>query len=121
MSRTFVALLALMTALGLTAAVPTAARADTPFGLRIDVGNSSFRYNQGYYGPGYYGRSYYGPSYGSYYRDRYDRHGHYGHYHRPYRPTVVIPEYYHWTPGRGYHSHGQILVPHRGHYDAYRY
>ncbi len=39
------------------------------------------------------------------------------HYHRVYHPTRV-----HWTPGRGWHTHGHYdYVPHRtqGHFDLY--
>jgi hypothetical protein len=30
-------------------------------------------------------------------------------------PPVVHPTYEHWTPGRGWHEHGHIHVPHYGH------
>jgi hypothetical protein len=45
--------------------------------------------------------------------------GGYGYGYR--RPAVVHPEYFHWTPYRGWHTHGHIHVPHRGHYHIYRY
>lgn len=37
------------------------------------------------------------------------------------RPTIVHPEYLHWTPYRGLHTHGHLHVPHRGHYHTYPY
>lgn len=59
-------------------------------------------YNPGYggYNPGYGG---YNPGYGRGYG------GGYG------RPAIVHPQYEHFTPGRGWHEHGHIHVPHRGH------
>ena len=68
----------------------------------------------------------YGPSY-AYYG------GHHGHVHRRrsapiyHAPSVHYdrvyhPEFYHWTPGRGLHSHGHYdYVPHYvpGHFDRW--
>jgi hypothetical protein len=64
-------------------------------------------YNQGYgnnYNRGY-GNSYYNSGYGGYGR----------------QPAIVQPEYLHWTPGRGLHTHGQIVVPHGNHYHVRPY
>jgi hypothetical protein len=70
-------------------------------------GDYSPGYGSGNYGGygGYSGYNYSRPGYGGY--------GDYGHSHG--RPAVVHPHYEHWTPGRGYHSHGHLHVPHRGH------
>lgn len=75
-------------------------------------------YSGGYYGgyyPGGYGRS---QIYGGYYQGQGYYHGGYGNYGRP---AIVHPEVFHWTPGRGLHTHGHIHVPHHGHYHTYRY
>ena len=99
---------------GITLATPEVSLAQ--FGLHLDIGHSHFDYSRGHRHGHYHDYRY--DSY-----SRYGRHGHHGHdhyYHRSRRP-VVIPDYYHWTPDRGYHSHGQILVPHRGHYHVRPY
>jgi hypothetical protein len=103
--------------LGLTLATPEVSQAQS-FGLHLDIGRSHLDYNRGPSYGHYHGH--HGSRYSSY--SRYGRHGHHHdhYYHAPRRP-VVIPEYYHWTPDRGYHSHGQILVPHRGHYHVRPY
>jgi hypothetical protein len=71
-------------------------------------------YDYGYRGYGYggYGRysGYRGYGWGGY---------DYGYRYR--RPAIVHPEYLHWTPYRGWHTHGHIHVPHRGHYHTYDY
>lgn len=84
-------------------------------------------YNQGYgsgynrYTPGYqsqYGNDRYSPGYGSYspgYGSGYGRSDRYD------RPVIVHPQYQHYTPGRGYHDHGHLHVPHRGHYHTRPY
>jgi hypothetical protein len=126
---------------GVTLATPGTSQAQTPFGISVDFGRGGFSYYQGrpgyyggaYYGgayaPGYghggsyggayygsgYGSGYYGGGYGSGYGSGYYGGGYYG------RPTIVHPEYYHFTPGRGWHSHGHMHVPHGGHYHTYRY
>jgi hypothetical protein len=109
MTRTYSLVLAGALAIGATAAAPATSRADG-FGIHVDVGRTHF-HSRGF----------------DYYRPYPHVHGH-GHGHRhhghirhidvysPYyvRP-IVVPDYYHWTPDRGYHSHGTIVVPHRGH------
>lgn len=105
-------------AIGVTLAAPATSHAQS-FGLHLDVGRTQVDIGRGlYYGPSYY------PSYSRY--DYYSsglgygrhHHHHHGGYHT--RP-IVVPEYYHWTPDRGYHSHGEILIPHRGHYHVRPY
>ena len=68
-----------------------------------------------YYGG--YGGSFYGPGFTGYdpYRGGVYSPGYLG------RPVIVHPTHGHWTPFRGYHEHGHIHVPHRGHYHTYRY
>jgi hypothetical protein len=121
MSRFLGMLFVGVAAVGLMGVSATPAQAQV--GVRIQVGGG-YGYQPGYYGSrwnDYHGDRYYRPVRPSYYHDH-DDHDHYGHHHHsPRRPTVVVPEYHHWTPDRGYHSHGTILVPHRRHYDAYRY
>jgi hypothetical protein len=70
------------------------------YGYR-SYGNFSYSGYGGYPGLGYSGYSGYG--YGS------------------WRPAIVHPEYLHWTPRRGWHTHGHVHVPHWGHYHYYRY
>jgi hypothetical protein len=108
-------------AAALTLAVPQESQAQS-FGVSVDWRGGSFSYQQGY--PSYY--SY--PSYHGYssYPGSYHRHDHYPRsydYYSPYRDRGVIvhPESYHWTPGRGWHSHGHIHVPHHGHSHTRRY
>jgi hypothetical protein len=106
-------------AAGLTLATPAESRADHRRGtsLHLDIGGFHFDYNRGY-GAGHYHGAGYGP--GAY--------GYRSHY-VPIapdgciipRPTIVQPTDLHWTQGRGWHEHGTILVPHRGHYHRYRY
>jgi hypothetical protein len=84
---------------------------------------------------GYYNR---GSGFGFHYDKHRDHHHHGHHGHRRYhghhghhdyhggdyyyrRPVIVQPEYYHWTPGRGLHTHGTVIVPHRRHYHVYPY
>jgi hypothetical protein len=119
-------------------AAPAQSRADTPFGIRVNVGSSSFGYSQGYgypdscsyygsdcgygrgsYSPGYYGgyanRSWYDGYNG--YGSGYNGYGSsfYGNHYHGRGSAIVHPERWHWTPGRGWHTHGHIHVPHRGH------
>jgi hypothetical protein len=68
-------------------------------------------YGYGGYGGGYYGSRGYSGYGGGYYGG----HGYYS------RPAVVHPEWSHWTPGRGWHTHGHIHVPHRRHYHTIPY
>ncbi len=103
---------------------PAKSKADTPFSFSLNFGNSGFSVNRGYpyYGYSGYSNYYYSPR--VIYDDGYQHygHGHYGHgHHGGRRPVVVHPDYYHWTPDRGYHSHGHIHVPHRGHYHVRPY
>ena len=58
-------------------------------------------------GYGGWNDSFYGSRYGGGFYDR--------------RPIIVEPRYQHFTPYRGLHEHGNIYVPHRGHYHRYRY
>jgi hypothetical protein len=83
-------------------------------------GGYSGRPSAGYGGYAGYGRSAYAPrSYGyGYGSSRYSA----PIYHGPsvHLDPVYHPEYYHWTPGRGLHTHGHYdLVPHYtpGHVD----
>ena len=105
-------------AVGLTLATPAPSQAQTRYGVHGDVGRTYFG-NGFYHAPIYYnpysveGIRAYHDSF------RYGIQAHYDSFRRP--APVVIPEYYHWTPGRGYHSHGEVLIPHRGHYHVRRY
>jgi hypothetical protein len=104
--------------LGFSLSAPETARAQS-FGLHVDVGRAHLDIGHGHgHRHGHHRHSYY--DYG--HSHRHD--GYYGYgdsYYAPYRPTIVVPDYYHWTPGRGYHSHGTIVTPHRGHYHERRY
>jgi hypothetical protein len=74
---------------------------------------------RGYGGYGYPGSSGFG--YRSY---RYSNYGYGGYGYGGYgygRRAIVHPERLHWTPYRGWHTHGHLHVPHRGHYHTYRY
>lgn len=104
---------------GLTLATPAVSRADHRRGtsIHVDLGGFHFDYNRGrggHYHGGHYHAGYYHPGYSSYYGPGY------GGYYAP-RPTIVVPMESHWTPWRGWHTHGEILVPHRGHYHTYPY
>jgi hypothetical protein len=101
-------------AVGYTFANPATSQAQTR--VHVGVGPVHVDYNNGYYGPSYFGPSYV-PSYSRYDYGYYPR-SYYGHrhgHHHHHRETIVVPSYYHWTPDRGYHSHGTIVTPHRGH------
>ena len=92
--------------LGITLATPEVSQAQ--FGIHLDVGRSHFEYSRG---PGYGHHGHYpGYRYDSF-RGYGSHHGHHDHYYHGRRRPIVIPEYHHWTPDRGFHSHGQILVP----------
>jgi len=100
---------------GLTLATPAVSRADHRRGtsFSLSIGNGfQLDYNRGY--GRHFGGGYYGPGYGGYYGPAY------GGYCAP-EPALVVPRYNHWTPYRGWHTHGEILVPHRGHYHRYPY
>ncbi|GEM_PF-6339527 len=103
-------------AIGFTLANPATSHAQS-FGVYLDFGRTHIDVGSGgYYRPSYYPSypryDYYSPSIG---------YGH-NHYHSGYSlQPVVVPDYYHWTPDRGYHSHGTIVVPHRGHYHVRPY
>lgn len=104
---------------GLTLATPAISRADHRRGgsLSLSIGNGfQLDYNRGY------GRHFQGSGYGGYYNSGYGGYYNsgYGGYCAP-QPTIVVPSYDHWTPYRGWHTHGQILVPHRGHYHVRPY
>lgn len=100
----------------LTLATPAESRADhrrgSSFSLGIGSGGFQFDYSRGYAGPYY--RPGYGTGYGGYYAPVVPG------YYTP-RPVIVQPTEHHWTPYRGWHEHGQILVPHRGHYHVRPY
>jgi hypothetical protein len=116
-----------LAATALTLATPAESQAQSRFGISVDFGRGGFSYHRGY---DYYNYPRYGYDYGyrsrPYYRDYdwdygYGRSYDYG-YRRDYgRGVIVHPESYHWTPGRGWHSHGHIHVPHRGHYHTRPY
>ena len=107
-------------ALGYTLASPATSQAQTRYGVHVGVGPVHVDVNRGYsYLPSYSSYNYY-PRYDYYPRSSHWHHDrHHGHHH--HRDVIVVPSYYHWTPDRGYHSHGNILVPHRGHYHARPY
>jgi hypothetical protein len=108
-------------ALGYTLLDPAVSQAQTRFGLHVDVGPVHVDVGRGVHRPAYFPGYLPGyPSYG-YYRGPGWGHHHHHDYYSPYRSPIVVPEYYHWTPDRGYHSHGTILTPHRGHYHARPY
>jgi hypothetical protein len=114
MSR-FVSLAALgALALGLTLATPSTSQAQS-FGLHLDVGRTHVDFGRGYDYGRHYGRVH---DHGRHWRHS---HRHDDYYLPAYRQPLVVPDYYHWTPDRGYHSHGQILIPHRGHYHVRPY
>lgn len=101
-------------------ALATPATSQAQFGIRLQVGNSSFSYRQGgfnYYNNGYYGGyggySGYNSGYIAPYQSYYGGYG--------YSPTIVHPEVYHYTPRRGLHTHGHIHVPSYYGYSTYRY
>ena len=101
-------------AVGYTLANPATSQAQTR--VHVGVGPVHVDFNNGYYGPSYV------PSYSRY--DYYYPQSYYGHHHRHHhhhRESIVVPSYYHWTPDRGYHSHGTIVTPHRGHYHTRPY
>ncbi len=106
-----------ITALGLALATPAESRADDDhrhrrrggsFSFGISTPGFHFDIDRGYRGYGLYRapihRGFYGPAYG----------------YVP-APTIVVPTEMHWTPWRGWHQHGYIHVPHRGHYHTYPY
>lgn len=99
-------------------AAPSESRADHRHGssLSLGVGNGGFHFDynrgRGYYpGAGILPGGCVVPDYGV--------PGYGGYYSR--RPVLVEPTELHWSPYRGWHEHGRILVPHRGHYHSYRY
>jgi hypothetical protein len=104
--------------LGMTLATPEVSQAQ--FGLHLDVGRSHFEYSRDPscdHSHDYrYDSFHRSPRPGRYHHDYY-----YDYHYRGSRRPIVVPEYHHWTPDRGYHSHGQILVPHRGHYHVRPY
>jgi hypothetical protein len=106
-------------ALGLAATaglLATPATSHAQFGVSLDFGRGrGISFYQGspsyYYGNGYYNNGYYGNGYGhqSFYYQPFSTPGYNWNYgYRSAAPVIVHPEYYHWTPGRGYHSHGHI-------------
>lgn len=118
MRRLFsVAVLGIVAA-GLMLAMPSASQAQScdygGYGRSYSGAGFSGYSGYGSYGgySGYYDRGY-APSYGGYSSPAYTPGYSGGYYGR--RPAVAHPEYEHRTPGRGYHEHGHIHVPHRGH------
>ena len=108
---------------GLTLAFPSESRADDDHhrrrssSLSIGIGNGGFQFDYSR-GRGYYPGSGYGyGAYGSYYAPAMPG----GCIVPPPRPVIIQPTEYHWSPYRGWHTHGQILVPHRGHYHVRPY
>jgi hypothetical protein len=100
-------------ALTLALAAPSTSNAQPYYSGGYSYWNAP-RYNySSYYGNSWYG-GYSAPSYG-YYNPGYSS------YYRSYRPAIVHPETLHWTPRRGWHTHGHIHVPHRGHYHTHPY
>jgi len=117
MRRLFsVAVLGIVAA-GLMLAMPSASQAQSCDygGYGRSYGGAGFSGYSGYGGnSGYYDRGYApaAPSYGGYSGPVYTP-GYGGFYGR--RPVIEHPTSGHWTPSRGYHEHGHIHVPHRGH------
>lgn len=101
--------------LGLSLATPAISRAQS-FGVQVGIGRTQVVVGNGYsylpsvaprydivYRPSYYGPSLVNPG-------------------LCYPPTqIVVPQYEHWTPYRGYHTHGQVVAPHNGHYHTRPY
>jgi hypothetical protein len=117
MFRLFSTALIATASLGLTFATPATSQAQTRYGVHLDFGRTHIDFGNSYYGP--YGSVRYDP-----YRSGYGHghgHGHHHHHHGYNYGTVVIPETYHWTPYRGWHSHGVIVTPHRNHYHVRPY
>jgi hypothetical protein len=120
-------------ATGLTVATPSTSHAQN-FSVQFGYGGGGYHshsprvnFGLGYnnYGYGNYG---YGSGYGLGGYNRFGSsgfgHGHgYGssYYCPDERPVIIQPTYHHWTPSKGFHSHGNIYVPHGNHYDVHRY
>lgn len=98
------------------------------FGISLNFGRGGFSY---YNDPGChydaYRYPYTGSSFNSYYNSGYGHRGYgysgygYGGHGYGHRPIIVHPETQHWTPARGWHSHGHIHVPSRFGYRAVPY
>jgi hypothetical protein len=115
MHRLFTLAVAGLAAGWLMLATPSTSQAQgVSFGFQFQRGGGYYGGSPGYYRGGYGGYGAYAPYSGRYYGGS----GYYGGYGRP---AIVHPEYRHWTPNRGWHDHGHIHVPHRGHYHTYRY
>ena len=79
------------------------------FGLSLNLGRGGISYFQGneyayspyFYTPPVYRDVYVYPSYGSYVPSGIAIVG----------PTIVQPERYHWSPYRGWHTHGSVYAP----------
>jgi hypothetical protein len=103
-------------AAGLTLATPEQSHAQG-FGVSVNFGRGGFSYYNGRSHDYGYRSPYTGSAFNPYSDSGYSsyRYG-YGGYRDPYcdhRPTIVHPESEHWTPRRGWHSHGHIHVPSR--------
>lgn len=97
-----------LTAVACTLATPETSRADSPFGIRFRIGDFSFGYRQGYpsYDSGYYQQPFYGQSfYPNYGQSFYPNHW------RSHQSVIVQPTHSHWTPYRGWHTHGNVIYP----------
>jgi len=108
--------------LGLLAACLTLAAPSVSHAQGYYYGHDGHGHADGYRGSnGYRGYGYSGYGYSGYGSGRYGYSG-YGNYGQAYRrPTIVHPEYEHWTPSQGWHTHGHLHVPHRGHYHTLPY
>jgi hypothetical protein len=120
MSKLFSIAILGLAAAGLTLTAPSTSYAQRGWSIQFNYGQG------GYYGPssGFGLRYGQGSPYGGYNRSYHnDHHGHSHHGHGGYgqRPIIVQPSYSHWTPNRGYHSHGTVIIPHRNHYHVRPY
>lgn len=108
----------------LTLATPSTSQAQgISFGLQFQRGGYGYGPPSGFYQGGYGGRQ---PFYGNqqFYggnQQFYGGNGYGGRGFYPQGPVIVHPEFEHWTPGRGWHEHGHIHVPHWGHSHTRRY
>lgn len=114
-----------LTVFGLAIAATLALGATSASAQGLHLGGAQIQVHSG---NGGYIAAGYGPGYRAVYPRRAPRvgvsRGHYD-YHAPslHYDEVYHPEYSHWTPLRGFHTHGHYdLVPHvtPGHYDYHR-
>ncbi len=115
-----IALLGLASA-GFTLATPAESQA-RDFHFRIGGFGDSCGFGGGY-GGGFYGGGLGFSDYGYRSSRFYDSGFGFGDFgYRSYgRGVIVHPETYHYSPFSGFHSHGHIHYPHRGHYHTIPY